>query len=132
MSEAFEGRDRRAFGRRRTRIHALLLVPGRPPSPCVIRNYSRHGAMIELGEALEPPFKVRLRLYDTSDEFECEVRYVKGGRMGVQFLAAEAGELVAVIAGKARRGRLVHHGEPINTQRRLTLAELKRRVLGPE
>jgi hypothetical protein len=130
MSEASSGRERRVFGRRRSRIHALLLVPGRPPSPCVIRNYSRLGAMLELSELLEPPFAVRLRLFDTGNEFDCEVRYVKQYRLGVQFLAAEAGEIVAMIAGEMRRRQSTVICEPMITPRPQSVVDLRRRVLG--
>lgn len=131
MAGKFDGQERRAFGRRTTRVHALLLVPGRPASPCVIRNYSVTGAMLELSEDLDPPFNVKIRLFDTDDEIECEVRHCRERRLGVEFTSRDAGSILATVAGAERRRRrdgIV--SEPITTPRAVTGAELRKRVLG--
>lgn len=132
MSKIPEGQERRAFGRRRSRIHALLLVPGRPPSPCVVRNWSPSGAMLELGELIEPPFNVKLRLFGTEDELACEVRHLRRYRMGVLFTDIDASKVFAVAIGLSRRGRrrALPSAEPLPVRRRMTDTELRRRVLG--
>ena len=126
-----EGQERRAFGRRRSRVHALLLVPGRPPSPCVVRNWSPAGAMLELCELIDPPFNVKLRLFGTDDELACEVRHVRQYRMGVRFTEVDATEVFEVAIGISRRGRRRPQptSEPMTTRRRMTDTELRKRVL---
>ena len=67
MSEAL-ALDRRNFGRRRSCIHAICLVAGRPQAPCVVRNWSRTGALLELNEVIEPSYSIRVRLEATGED----------------------------------------------------------------
>lgn len=131
MSSSPDGQERRAFGRRRSRVHALLLVPGRPPSPCVVRNWSPAGAMLELCELIDPPFNVKLRLFGTEDDLACEVRHVRAYRMGVKFTDVDTSEVFEVAIGLSRRARrrILPTIEPVVRKRRMTDTELRRRVL---
>ena len=106
MSEAIKSGERRAFGRRHSCIHATLLVPGRPASPCVVRNFSTAGALLELNELVEPPFRVKVRLGGQGSDIECEVRHVRGRRLGVSFIGeGVAEELERALGGIVRKRR---------------------------
>ena len=100
--------DRRAFGRRNSCIHATLLVPARGPIPCVVRNFSPSGAMIEPSASFDPPFRIKVRLCSGGREIDCEVRYSRGRQIGVSFVGdGAAAELARVLGAviKARRPR---------------------------
>ena len=103
MSKPLANSDRRIFGRRRSCIHATLFIPGRPPSPCVVRNFSNAGALLELSEPIEPPFCVKLRLSSFGADIDCEVRHARGLRLGVRFVGSGvAEELSRALGGKIR------------------------------
>ena len=104
MSERMEISERRVFGRRHSCIHATLFVPGRPPSPCIVRNFSNSGALLELTELVEPPFQVKLRLSTLGSDIDCEVRHARGLRLGVSFVGAGvADELSRALGGLIRK-----------------------------
>ena len=106
MDKSYSGGDRRAFGRRHSCIHAVLYVPGRPASPCLVRNFSESGALLELNERLDPPFRVKLRLDSQGRDIECEVRHCRGNRMGVSFIGdGVADELARALGGLVRSRR---------------------------
>ena len=132
MSEAERVFDRRAFGRRRSCIHATLFVPGRPASPCVVRNFSAAGAQIELSEVLEPPFRVRLRLDAKGDAIDCEVRHVRGLRMGVSFVSAGAGDELARVLGGVVRKRKQRVLPAPGSMPRVSGNELRRALFRPK
>lgn len=106
MNRETDSAERRAFGRRHSRIHGYFLVPGRPPSPCIVRNYSEAGAMIELTELITPPFLVKLRLGRPEDDIECEVRHVRGQHIGLRFVSRDVMDIISDAlkrSGKRRR-----------------------------
>lgn len=132
MRDAFNGLERRAFGRRRSCIHATLYVPGRPPSPCVLRNFSPKGALIEASELLDPPFQVKLRLNSNGRDVECEVRQVRGRHIGVSFIGeGAADELTRALGGivRSRNNRVL---PAPGSMPRLNLAELRRTIFRPK
>lgn len=120
--------ERRAFGRRRSCIHAMLLVPGRPPSPCIIRNYSLSGALLELNECLDPPFNLKLRIDCTGEIVDCELKHARGNRVGVILLGAAVGDVLErALGGKVRKKKplpTVHEPLP-----RVSASELRQLVL---
>ena len=132
MSEGFSVGDRRVFGRRNSCIHATLFVPGRPASPCVVRNFSPAGAQIELSEALEPPFRVKLRLDSKGDDIDCEVRHVRGFRMGVSFVSAGAREELARVLGGVVRKRKQRVLPAPGSMPRINGRDLRRAIFRPK
>ena len=135
MTEEFNHSDRREFGRRRSCIHAYVLVPGRPPTPCVVRNYSEAGAMLVLSQLVEPPYTFAIRIGSNGDEIRCEARHQHGNRIGVRFLGGNVGETLASALGgivktrKSRPGSAVVASEPLLPHPRVTGNELRRTVL---
>ncbi|HEX4892285.1 MAG TPA: hypothetical protein VFV47_03295 [Hyphomicrobiaceae bacterium] len=134
MSEAV-ALDRRNFGRRRSCIHAICLVAGRPPSPCVVRNWSRTGALLELNEVIAPPYGIRIRLESTGEDIACEVKHARGFYIGVRFLCAEDYQrfndayLESGASGgrKRRRPVVLEVAKPMKP---LSARDLRRKVLG--
>ena len=94
MDHPSRQRDRRAFGRRRSCIHATILIPGRPPAHCIVRNYSSTGALLEVLELVEPHQVFKLRIDRTGDEIECELRHRKLDRIGVKFATKKVGDIL--------------------------------------
>ena len=128
MSEAYNGGERRAFGRRHSCIHATLLVPGRPPSPCVVRNFSAKGAQLELSELIEPPFNVKVRLNSKGNDLDCEVRHVRGLRMGISFIGAGVAEELARALGGTVRRRQPRVLPPPGSMPRVSGSDLRRAI----
>jgi hypothetical protein len=125
--------DRRAFGRRRACIHATILIAGRPPSPCVMRNFSKGGALLNLSERLEPPYNFKLRFDLTGERIECELKHVRNRWMGVQFAGADVEDKLRRALGE----RLVQRKRPLAARydvalTRVTGRELRKTVLGQE
>lgn len=136
MTVEIDGRERRQFGRRRSCIHAFVLVPGRAPTPCLVRNYSASGAMLELAELVEPPFNFAIRIGLDGLEIRCEVRHQHGLRIGARFLGEGVGDVLALALGglvrprKGRRRTLARGSEVDGPLPRVTGRELRRTVLG--
>lgn len=81
--------DRRAFGRRESRIHAFARIPGRSAEPCVVRNVSDSGALLAFASAFEPPARFRLTVEAKGIDVLCEVRRRDGSEYGVAFVDGE-------------------------------------------
>jgi PilZ domain len=94
MREPLNGADRRSFGRRATYQHAIVHVSGRTPVRCLVLDVSAGGALLDFGEAVSLPSRLRLVWEGSGEEALCEVRHIQGVRAGVQFLC-EAGPRIA-------------------------------------
>ena len=82
------GHEKRQFGRRTTSLHAWIIVPGRPKLPCIVRNISVGGALLELDLPSWLPYNFRL-LIDTSNfASDCEIRHHGPRSVGVRFIEA--------------------------------------------
>jgi hypothetical protein len=105
--------ERRQFGRRRTVWHAWVKVAGRDREPCVVRNISEGGALLEFEGAVPAAGRLIL-IIDTLDfELPCHVRHRSQTGLGVNFDETGAGDVPArrvrtaeVVARFAGRGRL--------------------------
>jgi len=86
MPRANTPSDRRAFGRRESRIHAFAKIPGRSAEPCVVRNVSDSGALLAFASAFEPPARFRLTVEAKGIDVLCEVRRRDGAEYGVAFV----------------------------------------------
>lgn len=93
--------DRRAFGRRETFMHAIARVPGRPGEPCIVRDYSSGGALLEFPVDFEPTGPFRLSIEAKGVDAVCEVRRRDGRTFGIRFL--EHGETGAAADGPPDR-----------------------------
>ena len=130
MRERMASSERRVFGRRHSCIHATLFVPGRPPSPCIVRNFSDAGALLELSEPIEPPFQVKLRLSSLGSDIDCEVRHARGMRLGVSFVSAGvADELSRALGGIVRKRSARTPAAGVSALPRVKGSELRRLVL---
>lgn len=77
--------EKRQFGRRQTIWHAWIKVAGREREPCIVRNFSITGALLEFEGA--PPVAARFRLMIDAYRFEaeCYVRHRSATGVGVYF-----------------------------------------------
>lgn len=80
------GRERRAFGRRRTLLHALVHTRGRPPTPCIVRNVSEGGALLEFpSDPYWLPSYFTLTIDSDGFSAQCEIRHKSQHGAGVFF-----------------------------------------------
>jgi hypothetical protein len=90
MPRANTPSDRRAFGRRESRIHAFAKISGRGAEPCVVRNVSDSGALLAFASSFEPPARFRLTVEAKGIDVLCEVRRRDGSEYGVAFVEGDA------------------------------------------
>lgn len=79
------GSERRGFGRRRTHLHAFVHAVGRSPIPCLVRNISNQGALLELEHPERLPSYFTLRIEADGFRAECEIRHKTAHGAGVFF-----------------------------------------------
>jgi hypothetical protein len=92
--------ERRAFGRRESFIHAIARLPGRGAEPCVVRNFSDTGALIEFKADFVAPDRFRLDIEAKGFSAVCEAKRRDGRMLGVRFVGANATEtLMDRVAG---------------------------------
>jgi hypothetical protein len=77
--------ERRQFGRRNTNLNGWVRISGRPKLPCVIRNLTPKGALLEMEVPTWLPFQFELALEPGSEKLTCQVRHVLNGAIGVMF-----------------------------------------------
>jgi hypothetical protein len=77
--------ERRHFGRRNTAIHGWIIVPGRPRVPCLVRNVSEGGALLECTPPGWLPYYFTLQIDCKGFTAFCEVRHTKETWIGVRF-----------------------------------------------
>ena len=111
--------DRRAFGRRDSCIRAVIHVAGRPPVHCIVRNFSRGGAFLELSEPLGVETTLRLVIEQHGIDAMCDVRHQSGINMGVRFLTevevdrlANATAVASAAAGAVSSARTGQSSKP--------------------
>lgn len=77
--------ERRQSGRRSTRRHAWIAVPGRPRLSCLVINISTTGACLELRAPPWLPADFHLYIDGEAGAHLCEVRHVGAHGIGVNF-----------------------------------------------
>ncbi len=82
------GADRRQFGRRWSHVHGWIHIEGRPRIPCLIRNFSEAGALLEFDCPANVLSRFRLEIDVVDFAINCEVRHHTARRAGVRFLAS--------------------------------------------
>ena len=91
MKAAVNLSERRGFGRRESGIEALASVTGRTWAPCMLRNFSGTGALLEFAAPFEAPAKFKLRIESKQLEAICEIRHRNGLTIGVRFVSGNIG-----------------------------------------
>jgi hypothetical protein len=81
------GAERRQFGRRQTYVHARIHARGRPSVPCIMRDVSEGGALLQVEHPQWLPSRFRLRFEADGTEADCEVVRRTEDAVGVRFLA---------------------------------------------
>ena len=84
------GAERRQFGRRQTCVHAAILPRGRPVIPCVMRDVSEVGALLEVAHPEWLPTRFRLIVEALGIEGDCEIVRRTDVAVGVRFMARVA------------------------------------------
>ncbi len=127
--------DQRAFGRRESCIHATVYVAGRQSLPCIVRNFSEQGALLEFAEPISTPFTFRLFIDSKNVETLCEVRHQKNNAIGVRFLGTG---VAAVLEQELARTTSQRHADGTSVQNapqrqasRVNVVELRRSMFGP-
>jgi hypothetical protein len=81
--------ERRAHVRHEVRLAGELIWDGGAQrQPCTIRDISLDGARVETRSFAEMPTRIFLHEKEDGNLFECEVRWLRGGEMGLFFLDA--------------------------------------------
>jgi hypothetical protein len=104
-----EGREQRQFGRRQTCLHGWISVQGRPRLPCIVRNISLGGALLELDRPSWLPFNFQLTIESTRYVTMCEVRHHSPRHVGVRFMTAV--EHAALDRQRASDNRSLHDND---------------------
>ncbi len=84
-SSVESGADRRAFGRRETHMPASVRLPNHTLYDCIIRDISEGGALLEFSAPDAISGRLRLSFDGGNQEIICDVRHVRGNRVGVEF-----------------------------------------------
>ena len=95
--------ERRQFGRRQTCVHAIIKARGRPALPCVMRDVSEGGALLEVSHPEWLPPRFRLIIEANGFEADCEVVHQTEGAVGVRFAASDALRLGTPPAASSKR-----------------------------
>jgi hypothetical protein len=82
--------ERRQFGRRQTCLHAVIAARGRSAVPCVVRDLSAEGALLEVGQPSWLPSRFRLRIEADAFEADCEIVHRTDNAVGVRFAVASS------------------------------------------
>jgi hypothetical protein len=85
MSDFAQPAERRQFGRRQTYMHARISARGRPSVPCIMRDVSDGGALLEVSYPQWLPSRFRLTLEANGFTADCEIVRRTDGAVGVRF-----------------------------------------------
>jgi PilZ domain len=94
--------ERSAFGRRESCIRAVIEIAGRPPVHCIVRNFSRGGALLEVPEAIAIDDDLHLVIESHGIATYCDVRHRNGNHIGVRFLNELTEDGVTTLAKPAK------------------------------
>ena len=85
MRSLVQPAERRHFGRRQTCVHACISARGRSPIPCVMRDVSEAGALLEVSDPQWLPPRFRLIVEANGFEVDCEIVHRSDNAVGVRF-----------------------------------------------
>lgn len=77
--------ESRKFGRRRALIHAFIVNKCGHRLPCIVRNISVGGALLEVDEPKHVPNRFKLVIDADSFEADCDIRHRTEHGVGVFF-----------------------------------------------
>lgn len=86
MSTQPEPLTRRTVDRVLTNFAAKVLIPGRHPLNCFVKDMSEDGALLVFRSAVWLPPRFQLAVEAMGTEAVCEIRHQRGARVGVKFL----------------------------------------------
>jgi hypothetical protein len=86
----FDG-NRRVVNRKAVSLAGFVKVGSRARIPCMVRNISPSGALIEFATVMDLPQRFRLDIDSDLFEVECEVRHLDGPSVGVEFTSNRQG-----------------------------------------
>ncbi len=98
MSPNSSGTGPRSFGRRRSLLHALVLMPRRHPVRCLVQEIHNGDALIEFAKPVSLPQRFQLLWEEIGVSVECEVRHAEGTRAEIGFLS-DQGAMIARYLG---------------------------------
>jgi len=78
--------ERRQFGRRQTCLHGIITPRGRASEPCIVRDVSEEGALLEVAHPTWLPTRFHLLLEANGFETDCEVMHRTDKAVGVRFV----------------------------------------------
>ena len=80
--------ERRTQARKDVAIAAKIGFRDQPPVPCMVRNITAMGAMLEFAQPIELPANLRIIIESEMFAADCEVRHQTGLRAGVLFTSS--------------------------------------------
>lgn len=93
--------EKRQFGRRQSSAHGWIKVRGRPAIPCLVKNVSSGGAMLELFGPEVLPHRFRIVIDSEGIDSDCEMRHQNGNEIGIE-LVRYGSRLSATAPGRHR------------------------------
>lgn len=78
--------ERRQFGRRQTYAHGIISARGRPDIPCIMRDVSDGGALLDVAYPQWLPSRFRLTVELSGFQSDCEIVRRMENSVGVRFL----------------------------------------------
>lgn len=96
------GLERREFGRRDSSIEAAIVIYGRAPLACTIRNHSSTGCLLETKETVPPAHAFHLVVGDTGIDIMCHLRHRAPGRIGAAFVGGDVQRFVETFRPQPR------------------------------
>ena len=89
----YQGAERRQFGRRQTCLHGWVVVEGRQRLPCLVRNVSEGGALLECSAPKLMPYRFSLVIDCKGFQAWCEIRHQADQWIGVRFVRVDKVEV---------------------------------------
>lgn len=77
--------ESRRFGRRRALIHAFIVNKNGHRIPCIVRNISTGGALLEVKDPKQIPNRLTLLIDADSFEADCDIRHRTAHAVGIYF-----------------------------------------------
>ena len=77
--------EQRRFGRRRALIHAFIVNKNGHRIPCIVRNISTGGALLEVRDPKLVPNRLKLLIDADSFEADCDIRHRTAHGVGIYF-----------------------------------------------